>query len=78
MKNLKFCGPKCSIGFFLLSIWGVVQLGIMSLCFYAKSVALIEDLPLEESYPSYDEYAEVSNSTKMKTWYKTLLILDVD
>ena len=67
MKNLKFCGPKCSIGFFLLSIWGVVQLGIMSLCFYAKSVALIEDLPLEESYPSYDEYAEVSNSTKMKT-----------
>ena len=60
MANLKFCGPKCSIAVFLLSTWGIVQLGLMSVFFYTKSVALIEDLPLEDSYNSYSEYAQVS------------------
>ncbi|UYV64267.1 RNASEK [Cordylochernes scorpioides] len=30
----------------LLSIWGVVMLGIMGILLYVKSLAFIEDLPL--------------------------------
>jgi len=63
MANLKFCGPKCSIAVFLLSTWGIVQLGLMSVFFYTKSVALIEDLPLEDSYNSYSEYAQDIDET---------------
>ena len=69
MMNLKFCGPKCSIALFLLSIWGTVQLGLMSLFFYQRSVALIEDLPIkveeEESFSTYSEYAEVRIEMKI-------------
>ena len=69
MMNLKFCGPKCSIALFLLSIWGTVQLGLMSLFFYLRSVALIKDLPIsvdeEESFSTYSEYAEVRIEVKI-------------
>jgi len=57
MASFKICGPKLSICGLLLSIWGVLQLGIMSIGFYVRSVAFVEDLPLaNETYPDADSY----------------------
>jgi len=47
---MAFCGPKLSLCCLLLSIWGVVQLALMGIFFWVKSVALVEDLPLREEY----------------------------
>ena len=59
MINIKVCGPKLSTGCTLLSIWGIVQLALMSLCFHIKSVALIEDLPLNETLTNYTDIVQV-------------------
>ncbi|XP_012265898.2 ribonuclease kappa-B [Athalia rosae] len=42
---LKICGPKYALCGLIISIWGIVQLFLMGIFFYVKSVALIEDLP---------------------------------
>jgi|ERR1712212_573425 len=47
--SLKFCGPKLSLCCTLLSVWAIVQLGLMGLFFYVKSPAFIEDLSIEDS-----------------------------
>jgi len=47
---MALCGPKLSLCCLLLSVWGIVQLALMGIFFYIKSVALIEDLPLKEDY----------------------------
>jgi len=44
----RICGPKLSLCGLLLSIWGVIQLGIMSVLFYFRSVAFVEDVSFEE------------------------------
>ena len=62
MASLRFCGLKTSTAIFLLSLWGIVQLGLMSLSFHVKSVALIEDLPLKDSFTNYNESVEVSTN----------------
>jgi len=31
-------------------VWGIAQLALMGIFFYIKSVALVEDLPLDETY----------------------------
>jgi len=46
---MKICGPKCSLCGFILSIWGVIQLTLMGVFFYIKSVALLEDIGLPEN-----------------------------
>jgi len=45
----RICGPKLSTCGLLLSIWGVLQLGIMALLFHFKSVAFIEDIKVNET-----------------------------
>jgi len=45
----RICGPKLSLCGLLLSIWGILQLGLMSLLFYFRSVAFVEDLKVEET-----------------------------
>ena len=45
--KMPFCGPKLSLCGVVLSAWGIVQLSLMGIFFYIRSVALIEDLPLE-------------------------------
>ncbi|ODN02203.1 Ribonuclease kappa [Orchesella cincta] len=52
---MALCGPKLSLCCLLLSIWGVIQLALMGVFFYIKSVALVEDLPLEEEYKPTEE-----------------------
>jgi len=47
---MAICGPKLSLCGVVLSAWGIVQLSLMGVFFYTKSVALIEDVPLEEEY----------------------------
>ena len=54
------CGPKCATFGVILSIWGIVQLSIMSLFCYVKSVALIEDLPLKPE----EDYSNIVNVTE--------------
>lgn len=51
---MPLCGPKLSLCGVVLSIWGIIQLSIMGVFFYINSVALIEDINLEESYSSMD------------------------
>ncbi|XP_018325196.1 ribonuclease kappa-B [Agrilus planipennis] len=48
------CGPKLSLCGILLSIWGIVQLGIMGVLYHFHAVAFAEDLP-------GDHEAEVTN-----------------
>jgi len=45
----RICGPKLSLCGLLLSIWGVIQLGIMAILFHFKSVAFIEDVKVNET-----------------------------
>jgi len=47
---MAICGPKLSLCGVILSAWGIVQLSLMGVFFYTKSVALIEDIPLNEEY----------------------------
>ncbi|XP_021951530.1 ribonuclease kappa [Folsomia candida] len=58
------CGPKLSLCCLLLSVWGVIQLGLMGIFFYVKSVALVEDLELGEYGPhEYQQfYADVDQA----------------
>merc|ERR1711881_350724 len=51
--GMAICGPKLSLCGVILSAWGIVQLSLMGVFFYTKSVALIEDVPLEEEYSSH-------------------------
>ncbi|KAK1136112.1 hypothetical protein K0M31_000680 [Melipona bicolor] len=45
---MKICGPKYALCGLILSVWGIFQLLLMGIFFYTKSVALVEDLPIEE------------------------------
>lgn len=42
------CGPKLSMCGVLLSIWGVVMLGLLGVFFRIRAVGLFEDLPFDE------------------------------
>lgn len=42
--SARVCGPKCSICCALLSVWGIVMLGIMGILFYVGSPILAEDV----------------------------------
>lgn len=48
-RKMPLCGQKCSIVCTLLSIWGIIMLGIMSFCFYMHSAAFLEDVEQMES-----------------------------
>lgn len=41
------CGPSLSICGLLLSVWGIIQLGLMGVFFYIHSVAFQEDIVAE-------------------------------
>jgi len=76
---MKICGPKLSGCCFLLSIWGIVQLLVMGICFYTRSVALIEDVGAAEhgeSGPSFmsDVYAGYEQNA-YNCWIATLMYL---
>ncbi|XP_059156428.1 ribonuclease kappa-B-like [Physella acuta] len=41
-------GPKCSIYYMIISIWGIIMLALMGIFFQIRSVALFEDLKVDE------------------------------
>ncbi|KAK5647468.1 hypothetical protein RI129_002360 [Pyrocoelia pectoralis] len=46
---MAICGHKLSLCGLILSVWGIIQLSLMGIFYYIRSVALFEDLPgLEE------------------------------
>lgn len=44
----KLCGVKRSIFCTLVSVWGIIMLGVMGGLLSYKSIAFIEDIPVEE------------------------------
>ncbi|KAL3286803.1 hypothetical protein HHI36_001296 [Cryptolaemus montrouzieri] len=42
---MHLCGPKLSILGIILSVWGIIQLGLLGIFYYYGAVALSEDLP---------------------------------
>ncbi|XP_054609130.1 ribonuclease kappa-A-like isoform X2 [Dunckerocampus dactyliophorus] len=47
MRGL-ICGPKLAACGVLLSVWGVIMLAVLGICFITHSAVLIEDVPLRE------------------------------
>ncbi|XP_029054433.1 ribonuclease kappa [Osmia bicornis bicornis] len=66
---MKICGPKYALCGLILSVWGIFQLLLMGIFFYVKSVALIEDLPLEgEFVKATDFYAAADRGYKQNAY----------
>ncbi|XP_066999566.1 ribonuclease kappa-B [Anabrus simplex] len=42
---MRFCGPKLSLCGLVVSVWGILQLVLMGIFYFQRSVALAEDLP---------------------------------
>ena len=49
VDSMRICGPKLSTCCVLLSLWGIVQLLIMGAAFSSRSVALVEDIYINET-----------------------------
>jgi len=76
---MPLCGPKLSLVGCVLSAWGVAQLALMGVFFWTKSVALVEDIPLE---PSYKDEVTLRNDMEagfqqnaLNCWVAALLYL---
>ncbi|KAH9496406.1 hypothetical protein Btru_012557 [Bulinus truncatus] len=41
-------GPKCSLYYMLISIWGIIMLVLLGIFFQIRSIALFEDLKMDE------------------------------
>ncbi|XP_078047750.1 ribonuclease kappa [Augochlora pura] len=65
---MKICGPKYALCGLILSTWGIFQLLLMGIFFYVKSVALVEDLPLDDIKDYNDFYAEADRSYKQNAY----------
>ncbi|XP_034172584.1 ribonuclease kappa [Osmia lignaria lignaria] len=66
---MKICGPKYALCGLILSVWGIFQLLLMGIFFYVKSVALIEDLPLEDKFvTATDFYAAADRGYKQNAY----------
>ena len=53
--KMPLCGPKLSLCGVVLSTWAIIQLSLMGIFFYIRSVALVEDIPLKEEYDSIQQ-----------------------
>jgi len=47
-KYFPFCGPKLSAFCMIMSVWGVIFLGLLGVFFYTNAVTLFPDLGLED------------------------------
>ncbi|XP_014858980.1 ribonuclease kappa-B [Poecilia latipinna] len=48
MPSLLFCGPKMAACGMVISIWGIIMLGMLGIFFSTNSAVLIEDVPFTE------------------------------
>ncbi|KAK4885490.1 hypothetical protein RN001_001761 [Aquatica leii] len=54
---MAICGPKLSLCGLILSVWGIIQLSLMGIFYYFRSVALFEDIPgLPEKVKSLEDF----------------------
>eukprot|EP00058_Branchiostoma_floridae_P009460 XP_002594948.1 hypothetical protein BRAFLDRAFT_271062 [Branchiostoma floridae] len=51
------CGPKLSICGFIISIWGIIMMGLLGVFFLIKSPLLLEDIPATKE--DFEERAKV-------------------
>jgi ribonuclease kappa len=77
---MAICGPKLSLAGCIISAWGIVQLSLMGIFFWIHSVALVEDLNIdEEKISSKGEYVNAMeasyNQNAMNCWIAALLYL---
>ena len=52
---MPICGQKLSTFGLVLSVWGILQLAITGVLFHTRSVALIQDIFLEEDYKTKNQ-----------------------
>lgn len=52
------CGPKLSMCCSLLSVWGIVMLGILAILLNVHSAGLIEDVHLDEDIKDFSKAIE--------------------
>ncbi|XP_060528188.1 ribonuclease kappa-B [Cylas formicarius] len=73
------CGPKLSLCGLIISVWGIIQLGLMGVFYYVEAVALAEDVPEVSSYKSIDDfYTKMTNGYQQNAyncWIAALLYL---
>ena len=76
---MPLCGPKLSLCGVVLSAWGIIQLSLMGVFFYIHSVALIEDINLEEEYDNMSELRKAMDKgytqNAQNCWIAALLYL---
>ncbi|KAL7631808.1 UNVERIFIED_CONTAM: hypothetical protein RMT77_010138 [Armadillidium vulgare] len=53
---MPICGYKISLFGSVVSLWGLIQLLIMGVLFYAETPAFLEDLPMEGPYENNGQY----------------------
>jgi ribonuclease kappa len=51
---MKFCGPILSKCCLMVSVWGIIQLGLMGVFFYIHSLTFIEDIPVHHAHSVAD------------------------
>lgn len=55
MRGL-ICGPKLAACGMVLSLWGVIMLGMLGIFFCIHSAGLIEDVPMIEDFKTHNNY----------------------
>jgi ribonuclease kappa len=70
---------KLSTFVLVLSIWGIVQLAITGVLFHNRSVALIEDIFLEDGYKTKDQLINDINirydTSALNCWIAALMYI---
>ncbi|KAG0726992.1 Ribonuclease kappa [Chionoecetes opilio] len=56
VQTMTFCGYKLSLCLVVISVWGIVQLLVMAGLLYFEAGAFFEDLHLESSYDSKENF----------------------
>ncbi|XP_008286589.1 ribonuclease kappa-A [Stegastes partitus] len=67
MRGL-ICGPKLAACGIVLSMWGVIMLGMLGIFFTTHSAVLIEDVPLKEE----DIFPDKNPPQKIYELYNTV------
>ncbi|KAI4468472.1 zinc finger c2h2 superfamily [Holotrichia oblita] len=68
------CGPKLSLCGLILSVWGILQLTLMGVFYYIRSVALAEDVPgLEEHFESLEEFYAAADAGYTQVYINYLI-----
>lgn len=65
ITHITMCGPMFTMSCLLLSIWGLVQLTIMGVCFYCHCVSVFDDLGFDVK-----EDVEIKHQEDLSKFYE--------